>query len=79
MSLTNEASVSHKDSPTLGFDEILPDGPIAVMVPYVSHNLLVGCCMATWFPTSKSESLWACWLYARVDCLWFPGLVSLLR
>ena len=44
-------------------------GPIAVMVPYVSHNLLVGCCMAAWFPTSKSESLWACWLYARVGFL----------
>lgn len=34
-------------------------GPISAIMPYVSHSLVVGFCIATWFPTSNSGSVWA--------------------
>ena len=48
-------------------------GPIPVIVPYVSHSLVVGFCIATWFPISKSGSVWAADYRLWLSCLTFLG------
>ena len=34
-------------------------GPMCVTIPYVFHNFVLGCCIATFDPTFRSGRLWA--------------------